>query len=168
MRGLGASAALAALALFATYLRLPHEAAYLLPLPLFAVVWTASRLRARARAAWVLLLVLSHALPEGGRVRDQRRLAEEERLAQIAEAVLALPGPAVFVSGPWHWKLEVARDGARPDVWNTMWLPDAALVRQAHDAGAEVYTLPFVQDELLRRHGVDLVGAGALLLPLSD
>jgi hypothetical protein len=156
----------AAIALYGiAFLRLPHQAGYLVPVVPFVLL-----LLHALCARWVFLAVCAalavSSLISFGRSGPARgpvlqdhaaRLADLAGLERIAAAADRLPAGCVVVTGHWHPKLELyrglrARGGAQ-----FVWLLGADDARRA----ACVYYLPDQNDYNIEELGADLVELGA-------
>jgi hypothetical protein len=170
-RMLIASWAAAVLLFGVAFVRLPHEAGYLLPVVPFVIlllgVWT----KPREFRALCLSLALSPFLLgidakgihwDGPILRDHAQ--REERMSVVEEVMRAtdeVKVPAVLSTG-WYLPMieaELGSDTNGPIQF--VGLISADDLQRYRDAGRLVYYLPQVREYNLRVHGFDLADAGA-------
>jgi hypothetical protein len=175
--GLGASlrdplalSALVAVPLgLALFLRLPHEAAYLIPCVPFVLWLYAALLRPRAFACLCLALLpaawidWSDGAMRGGAVPSEHRARRDDaRFTQRAlDELRALERPAKVAAGRWYMKLEQQGAG-RAIGWAeiVMNVRDETQVAVYRQRGFELYYVPGAEDDNLLHVGFDLTTHG--------
>jgi hypothetical protein len=151
----------------ALFLRLPHEAAYLIPSVPFVLWLQAALLRPRAFACLCLALLPAawidwgEGAPRAGAlVRDQRARRDDVRFTQrCLDGLRALERPAKVVTGRWYMKLEqqaLGRAIGRAEI--VMNVRDATQVEVYRQRGFALYYLPGA-DEDNRLHAAFDLGA---------
>lgn len=173
----GAILALLVIALYAiSFLRLPHESAYLMPMVPFALLVVALLMPHRfVRYFAILLLVSSFFItiyrdgriePAGPIVENYRfRIARTEETNRVVATVNKLAEKSIIVSG---WKLQPIQihpdKGANVNHQYVFAIRDDAAYEQYLEQGFRVYFLEEIDDFNLRIQGVDLRAKGAEML----
>lgn len=152
------------------FLRLPHEAAYLLPAVPFVLLLFGLVLPDRLLQILAVLVILSPfvtasrygpSLQGPMLVNHQMRVEQENDVAEIVAALSELPDDAVLVAGPWQPAVAVAlyEEEGYPTVIEFM--------REAGDyspealQGRPIYYMPDIAAYHLRSTGIDLEEVGA-------
>ena len=160
----------------ASFLKIPYEAGYLIPLIPFLFILAAMWLRPVV-VRWVCVALLlapfvhpgKHGVTLKGPViidHSLRRGLDAEAQA-IAEQVSRLKGESV-IACVWRWpRLVCTVGGIHLGGATLMDTPDQKQIDAYRARGVAIYYLPGVEDYMLKTFKVDLPGAGAKLLEMS-
>lgn len=160
----------------AIFLRLPHEAGYLIPVVPFVLILLHRWLRSRLFAYLVLALLVSSfatvtvrkGVTADGVLRNQQLRCEEVTwLANVSDRISQLESPAVVVTGWFLPKLEVTRWASRagPEL---VYLLDELQLQQYQRRAYQIYYIPAIADYNESSHSVDLATVGEPLVVGGD
>lgn len=167
-----ALAAWLAVALFgAAFLRLPHEAAYLIPCVPFLLLLTAALLPTLAIAELALLLGLScfvsldaQGLSTPGPVPAARvhRIELSRRAEHVLRRMATIPGKALIIAGTMQPRLEVQRGGGERTRHRYLYLLRSEEELQGYQRqGYQLYFVDRSVERLQRRLvGISLLASG--------
>jgi hypothetical protein len=153
------------------YLRLPHEAAYLIPAVPFVLLLGATALPDRAVVAGCAALIAAPFVSAGfgwvGRGEVLKHHAERVESLREAEAIIAraaaLPEPSLVIVGP-HLPVFQVLIGDRAGHARFVYAAKAGDLRRARAAGELVYVLPGQREHNRVLTGADPASVGAALL----
>jgi len=161
----------------AAFLRLPLEAAYLIPIVPFVLLLIGLILPQRLTAALSGILLIAPFVAintsgislNGPILYDHTvRSAEVELVDRVLDMVHTLPEGSVIVAGTLLPEIEVREYGNRDDAHELLYLVNSVEAYQKYtDAGRQVYYIPGMESFNRRIYGLDLAALGAQSLPLD-
>jgi hypothetical protein len=161
----------------AAFLRLPHEAGYLIPATPFVLLLLARWLPRRFFQAICLVLMISpfvgfsekKGLTEGAILADHRlRRAVEDEIDGILRRTEQLPPRSLVVAGPSQTRLLIK---ASPETRRRVEFADLIDRKSLNQYLAQGYTLYYLstlREENLQARGLDLQKAGGIAIPVTD
>jgi len=159
---------------FLAYLRLPHEAGYLIPLVPFVLLFVGCVLPHRAAVLFFLMISLSpfitigrSGVHQGQIIQDHNnRLEQEVRMTALIKAVEDAEAPCVIVAGEDLPAILTSLGSSQKHVrpCYEYLVPDRDKYDIISQNGRCVYILPRARLSNLRNYNVDLVQCGAVPL----
>ncbi len=162
---------------FIAFLRLPHEAAYLIPVVPFVLILLALILPPRPVVLLSILMLLSpflginsSGISLNGLVLNEhnKRLSEVARVEQAIDAAGTLPDDAVIVSGWLQPHIDIAdRSGGSAGYQWVYLIKSDAEYRLLAGSSNPIYFIPGMDAYNKSVYGLDLAELGAEPLPLD-
>ncbi len=159
------------------FLRLPLEAAYMIPIVPFVLLLIGLILPKHLIAALSIVLLIAPFVTistggislNGPIIHDHKIRADEvEMVDRVLNMVHKLPEGSVIVAGTLLPEIEVREYGMQDDAHELLYLVDSEEVfRQYDNANRQVYYIPGMESFNRRIYGIDLAALGAQPLSLD-